>query len=73
MDYTLPAQSLSVSFSSMDGQQFCIDVSTIDDVTGEGTEQFELYFLNLPSPLADSGDPDVLCVNIQDNDSELTV
>ena len=71
MDYSLPAQSLSVTFSSMTGDQFCIDVSAIEDTIGEDTEQFELYFENLPSPSALAGDPDVLCINILDNDSEL--
>ena len=73
-DYSLPTASLSVSFtSSMAGEQFCIDISTIDDLTGEGTEQFELYFENLPSQSARDGDPNVLCVNILDNDGELIV
>ena len=68
-DYSLPAASLSVTFtSSMAGQQFCINISTIEDVTGEGTEQFELYFENLPSASARKGDPNVLCVNILDDD-----
>ena len=71
MDYSLPAQSLSVSFSSMDGEQFCIDISTIQDEIGEGTEQFELFFTNLPSASARDGDPNVLCVNIEDDDGEL--
>ena len=57
----------------MAGEQFCIDISTIDDSAGEGTEQFELYFQNLPSVSARDGDPNVLCVNILDNDGELIV
>ena len=71
MDYSLPAQSLSVTFSSMNGERFCIDVSTIQDAIGEGTEQFELYFENLPSAFANDGDPNVLCVNIEDDDGKL--
>ena len=67
-DYSLPAQSLSVTFSSMNGDQFCIDISTIQDAIGEGTEQFELYFENLPSAFANDGDPNVLCINIEDDD-----
>ena len=68
-DYSLPAASLSVTFtSSMAGEQFCIDISTIEDVTGEGTERFELYFENFPSASAREGDPNVLCVNILDDD-----
>ena len=70
VDYSLPAQSLSVTFSSMNGDQFCIDISANEDTIGEDTEQFELYFENLPSMSALAGDPDVLCVNIQDNDGE---
>ena len=70
MDYSLPAQSLSVTFTSMTGDQFCIDISAIEDTIGEDTEQFELYFENLPSASALAGDPDVLCVNILDNESE---
>ena len=72
MDYSLPAQSLSVRFSSMNGEQFCIDISTTDDDIGEGTEQFELYFENLPSEFARDGDPNILCVNILDNECELS-
>ena len=71
VDYSLPAQSLSVTFSSVGGEQFCIDVSTIQDTLGEGTEQFELYFENLPSAFARDGDPNVLCINIGDDDGEL--
>ena len=56
----------------MNGEQFCIDISTTDDDIGEGTEQFELYFENLPSEFARDGDPNVLCVNILDNESELS-
>ena len=73
MDYSLPAQSLSVTFSSMTRDQFCIDISAIEDTIGEVTEQFELYFENLPSASALAGDPDVLCVNILDNDGELII
>ena len=72
LDYSLPAQSLSVTFSSMNSEQFCIDISTNDDDLGEGTEQFELYFENLPSEFARDGDPNVLCVNILDNECELS-
>ena len=71
MDYSLPAQSLSVTFSSMNGERFCIDISTIQDTIGEGTEQFELYFENLPSAFANTDDPDVLCINIEDDDGKL--
>ena len=70
MDYSLPAQSLSVTFSSMNGERFCIDISTIQDTIVEGTEQFELYFENLPSAFANAGDPNVLCVNIEDDDGK---
>ena len=71
-DYSLPPASLSVTFSSpMGNEQFCIDISTVQDTIGEGTEQFELYFENLPSASARDGDPNILCVNIQDDDGEL--
>ena len=70
MDYSL-AQSLSFTFSLMDGEQFCIDISIIQDTIGEGTEQFELYFENLPSAFANTDDPDVLCINIEDDDGKL--
>jgi hypothetical protein len=55
----------------MTGERFCIDISTVQDTIGEGTEQFELYFENLPSASARDGDPSVLCVNIEDDDCEL--
>ena len=70
VDYSL-AQSLSFTFSSMNGERFCIDISTIQDAIREGTEQFELYFENLPSTFANAGDPNVLCVNIEDDDGKI--
>ena len=70
-DYSLPAQSLSVTFSSMDGERFCIDISTIQDTIDEGTEQFELYFENLPSAFANVGNPNISCVDIEDDDGKL--
>ena len=51
------------------GEHFCVDVSTVDDLIAEGREQFELYFEPItPSGSANVGDPDTVCINIEDND-----
>ena len=54
------------------GERFCIDLSALDDMNVEGTEQFELYFETIdPSNYATVGDPATLCVDISDTDSEM--
>ena len=67
-DYTVES-SLTITVPvAQSGDQFCIDLSTANDLLAEGTEQFELFFENLPSDSATVGDPATLCVNIGDND-----
>ena len=57
--------------ASASGDDFCIDLSILDDVIDEAdVEQFEFFFENLSSDFAQPGDPDTLCVNIQDGNSE---
>ena len=53
------------------GERFCVDVNTIDDTLAEGREQFELFFDVIdPTGSATRGEPQVVCVNIEDNDGE---
>lgn len=68
MDYELLSP---LAFNVEGGQaagRFCVAFITEDDSVGEGTEQFELYFENLPSEFYTAGDPDRVCVSIIDND-----
>ena len=45
-------------------------MSIVDDLLAEDREQFELYFQPItPSGSATVGDPDTVCVNLEDNDS----
>ena len=67
-DYTAESPLTFTVPVMQSGDRFCIDLSTVDDVIGEDTEQFELFFKNLPSVSATVGDPGTLCVNIGDND-----
>ena len=43
-------------------------MNTIQDNIAEGTEQFELYFENLPSEFATAGTRDTVCVSIVDDE-----
>ena len=53
------------------GERFCVDVNTMDDTLAEGREQFELFFDAIdPTGSATRGEPQVVCVNIEDNDGE---
>ena len=63
---------MTFNFASMTGEErHCIDFSTSDDMLAEGTEQFELRFMSItPSDHATEGDPAVVCINIQDDDSK---
>ena len=70
-DYTIDL-SMTFNFASMTGgERHCIDFTTSDDMLAEGTEQFELRFMSItPSDRATEGDPSVVIINIQDDDSE---
>ena len=63
---------MTFNFASMaTGERHCIDFSISDDMLAEGTEQFELSFSSVtPSGHATEGDPSVVCINIQDDDSK---
>ena len=47
-------------------------MNTIQDNIAEGTEQFELYFENLPSEFATAGTRDTVCVSIVDDEGIIT-
>ena len=68
VDYTVESPLTITVPVAQSGDRFCIDLSTVDDLLAEGTEQFELFFENLPSDSATVGDPATLCVNIGDDD-----
>ena len=46
----------------------CVRLNTLHDTIGEGMEQFEFYFENLPNESAGVGNPATTCVNIIDDD-----
>ena len=51
------------------GEQFCLNLSIVDDTVGEDSEQFEMYLENIiPSELATTGANDTVCITIQKND-----
>jgi hypothetical protein len=50
------------------GEQFCLTLSIIDDILGEDSEQFVMYFENITSKLATVGANDTICITIQEND-----
>ena len=52
-------------------RRHCIGLSILQDTIGEGTEQFEFYFENLPNEMAGVGTPATTCVNIIDDDGKL--
>ena len=49
-------------------RRHCVALEILQDTIGEGMEQFELFFDNLPSESADVGTPATTCVNIIDDD-----
>ena len=55
----------------LSGDTFCFNLSATDDSILEPTEQFELYFENLPTEFATVGDPSTLCITIEDMDGKL--
>jgi hypothetical protein len=48
-------------------------VSTIQDNIAEGTEQFELYFENLPNEFAIAGMRDTVYVSIVDDEGIIMI
>ena len=69
-DYTIVNSLTFTVPASSSGGRFCVNISTIDDTKAEGTEQFELYFENVPSATTTLGTPGTACVNIDDNDGK---
>ena len=49
------------------GEQFCLSLSIVDDMIAEDSEQFAVYFENIPSELAIAGANDTICITIQEN------
>ena len=68
-DYSLSILDFNVASMAF-GERFCVDVSTVNDLLAEDREQFELHFESItPSGSAAVGDPDTVCVNIENNES----
>ena len=68
MDYSVDS-TLDFTVAGGAGEEFCVDLSTMDDTLAEPTEQFELYFEPInPAGSATVGNPATVCVNIEDND-----
>jgi hypothetical protein len=69
VDYSvLTDLNFAVEPSSL--RRHCIALSVIQDEIGEGMEQFEFYFENLPNEAAGVGNPATTCVNIIDDDGK---
>lgn len=49
------------------GEQFCLSLSIVDDRIAEDSEQFAVYFENIPSEFAIAGANDTICITIQEN------
>ena len=70
-DYSIDSSLTTIIPATNSGDQYCVDISTIDDNITENTEQFELYFTNLPTAFATAGMRDTVCVNIVDDEGML--
>ena len=66
-DYSI-LTSLTFAIEPTSPRRHCVGLGILQDTIGEGMEQFELYFENLPSESADVGTPATTCVNIIDDD-----
>ena len=51
-------------------RRHCIALDIVQDEIGEGMEQFEFFFENLPNESAGVGTPATTCVNIIDDDGK---
>ena len=67
VDYIVPVD-LTFEIDLSTPLQLCVSLSIIDDTLGEGMEQFEFYFVDVPSDSATIGTPATTCVNIIDDD-----
>ena len=67
MDY-LVLSNLTFTIEPASVRRHCVALSILQDTIGEGMEQFEVYFENLPSDSANVGTPATTCVNIIDDD-----
>ena len=67
VDYSVP-RSLTFRINPSTALVLCVPLMTIEDTLSEGTEQFELYFVNLPSSSAGVTDPETSCITIVDDD-----
>ena len=69
VDYSV-LTSLDFAIEPGSLRRHCIALSILQDTIGEGMEQFEFYFENLPSESAGVGVPATTCVNIMDDDGK---
>ena len=68
-DYSV-LTNLNFAIEPTSFRRHCIALSILQDEIGEGMEQFEFYFENLPNEAAGVGTPATTCVNIIDDDGE---
>ena len=73
IDYTIDSSLTVPIAASNSGGQYCLNVNTIQDNLSEGTEQFELYFENLPNEFAAAGMRDTVCVSIVDDEGKIYI
>ena len=69
MDYSI-LTGLDFAIQPGSVRRHCIGLSTLQDTIGEGMEQFEFFFENLPNESAGVGNPATTCVNIIDDDGK---
>ena len=68
-DYSV-LTDLNFAIEPSSPRRHCIALSILQDEIGEGMEQFEFYFENLPNEMAGVGIPPTTCVNIIDDDGK---
>ena len=69
-DYSVLTDLNFVIEPSSLNRRHCIALSIVQDEIGEGMEQFEFFFENLPNEMAGVGTPATTCVNIIDDDGK---
>ena len=69
IDYSI-LTTLNFAIEPTSVRRHCIGLSILQDTIGEGMEQFEFFFENLPNEMAGVGTPATTCVNIIDDDGK---